>query len=712
VERLRSARNTPLVLLTAPAGYGKTTLLAEWDNRDNRPFAWLSIRPVHDDSAFLFACVVDAIDRLEHVDAAVLDPLMTPAPNITGTALPRLQAALQADRGAFVLVFDDVHRLASDASFAVLGGLAESLPAGSQLLLAARGEPPLALGRLRAQRSIAELVQADLVMTHAESRDLLVGMGLDLTPAQLDTLVARTEGWPAALYLAGLSLRAGDDIDSGVAEFAGDNRLVVDYLRDEFMASTSEAERRFLTRTSILERMSGSLCDAVLQRSGSGRSLRALSRSNMLLTALDHRDEWFRYHTLLREMLISELRRAERSAEAGLHRRASSWYAEHDDFDHAIDHAITAGDPGRAGELIWASVSHYGSRGRMATIDRWLACFDDATISSHPSLALTAVQRSLTRGDGEAADRWIAVARQASEAGPDKPNITIEAGLMLARAAIARDGVMQMGDDAAAAYELYPEDDPWRSLCCLIEGTALYLGGAEVAGRKRLEEAASRGSVAPNIQSLSYAQLALMTMDRDRQAAAELVTQARTQLDRYALRDYPTMALVVGVVALFDARAGRTEEAAEDVSGALRLLDKVRDFTPWFEIETRIVLAWTLLRLDDIPRARQLLGDASRRLQRIPNATVLGAWIDEAKASLEQTSTEAGLTPAELRVLQFLPTHLSFREIAQHLYVSPNTVKTQAQAIYRKLGVSARADAVDLAWKAGLLDETGPLYLS
>jgi LuxR family maltose regulon positive regulatory protein len=702
---LHSARDASLLLISAPAGYGKTTLLAEWAGRDKRPFAWLSIVPAHEDPAFLLACIIEALDRLDPVDPAVLESLAGPVPDIEGIALPRLRAALEADRRDFVLALDDVHLVTSDASFELLGALAEYLPSGSQLVLAARAEPHLPLGRLRAQRGLVELVQTDLAMTHMESRDLLAGVGLALSPSQLDSLVDRTEGWPAALYLAGLALGAQGGIDEAIASFTGDDRFVVDYLRDEFIAGTSVAELRFLTRTSILDRMSGSLCDAVLEQSNSGEELRALSRSNMLLTPLDHRDEWFRYHALLREMLASELQRTERSAEAGLHLRASAWYAEREDFDHAIDHAIAAGDPGSAGELIWASFPHYAGRGRIATIDRWLERFDETTIASHPSLVLTAIHAALTRADGEAANRWIAAAQGVIEAGPAKPVPTIAAGLMLARAVIARDGVKQMGKDAAAAYELSAEEDAWRAVCCLIEGSALFLDDAAPTAGRRLEEAARRGAAVPIIQALSNAQLALMTMDRDRHAANDLVAQARAQVDRYGLRDHATMSLVIAVVGLFHARSGQTKEAAEDISEALRLLDKVRDFTPWFEAETRIVLARALIRLDDIPRARQLLADASRRLQQTPDATLLAAWIEETKASLAQASTESGLTPAELRVLQFMPTHLSFREIAQHLYVSPNTVKTQAQAIYRKLGVSARAEAVDFARGAGLLDE-------
>lgn len=477
VERLRAARDAPLLLITAPAGYGKTTLLGEWAEQDRRPSAWLTARRAHDDPGYLLSCIVECLDRIEAVDPAVTEALSSPIPDIAGIALPRLQAALQADRGDFTLVLDDIHCLTSDACFEVLGGLIECMPDGSSLVLAARAEPHLPLGRLRAGRHLGEVGRSELAMTRAESRQLLAGLGLDLDPSRVAALVERTEGWPAALYLAGLSLGEQEDVDRAIAEFAGDDRYVVDYLRDEFIAGTSEAELEFLTRTSVLDRMSGPLCDAVLEQTGSGARLRSLSRSNMLLSRLDHRDEWFRYHALLREMLASELRRTDSSAEAGLHRRASAWYAEREDFDHAISHAIASGETETAGELIWATMPLYGGRGRMVTIEHWLERFDDDAIASSPSLALTSIHCATTRGDGEAADRWIAAMQDAIAAGPGTVPPAFAPGLKLGEAVIARNGVKQMRRDAADAYELSTEDDPWRSVACFLGGTAEYLGG-------------------------------------------------------------------------------------------------------------------------------------------------------------------------------------------------------------------------------------------
>jgi LuxR family transcriptional regulator, maltose regulon positive regulatory protein len=707
VGRLRSASDADLILVVAPAGYGKTTLLSDWANQESRPIAWLSLDHRHDDPALLLASVIDVLDQLEPVHPAVREALAVPLPDSGGVALPRLQAALHARAASFVLILDDVHCLASDATLAVVEGLLDCLPPGSQLALASRIEPQLPLGRLRAHRRLVELNQADLAMKASEAGELCTLAGLDLSSPQIEALVQRTEGWPAALYLASLALSGPSDPEGAVARFAGDDRFVVDYLRDVFLAGVSKTQLRFLRQTSVLDRMSGELCDTVLESPGSGRVLRDLSRSNLLLTRLDHHDEWYRYHGLLREMLLAELRRAEPDTEAGLHSRASAWYAEREDFDHAIDHAIAAHDIDAAGRLIWDSYPIYASHGRVATVDRWLERFDEATIAAHPGLALAATQASLTKGDGETAERWVGIARAAAKGSPAGSQSEIAAGLLLAGATIGRDGVEKMGFDAARAYRSYDEVDPWRSLCCFLRGTALFLGDRDSEkAHSLLEEGARRGLAVPLVQALCLAQNALLRIDEDPHAAADLAWHARAPMERHGLLDYPTVALVFAVLALCRAREGKVEGAHEDAATATRLLARLRDFIPWYEAETRIVLAWALMRLDDRTRARDLLAEASTYLERTPDAVVLRRWREQASAALDESSTDAALTRAELRVMQFLPTHFSFREIAERLYVSPNTIKTQAQSIYRKLDVSTRGEAVDRARSAGLVDES------
>jgi LuxR family maltose regulon positive regulatory protein len=266
IERLLKSQSTRLVLLTAPAGYSKTTCMAEWATADKRPFAWISANHRHHDAALCVTAVVEALGEIEPVDPDILASLGSPDPSILAVTLPRLSRSFGERSEPFVLVIDDVHRLSSKEAFEVLTALIEMLPHGSQLALASRTEPPLALGRIRAHRQLTELTQGDLAMLRAESGELLGGLGLNLTPAQCDLLFERTEGWPAALSLAGIALADQADTAAAVASFAGDDRIVVDYLRDEFLGATTPAKLEFLTRTSILEELTGPLCMAALAR--------------------------------------------------------------------------------------------------------------------------------------------------------------------------------------------------------------------------------------------------------------------------------------------------------------------------------------------------------------------------------------------------------------------------------------------------------------
>ena len=249
-----------------------------------------------------------------------------------------------------------------------------------------------------------------------------------------------------------------------------------------------------------------------------------------------------------------------------------------------------------------------------------------------------------------------------------------------------------MGEDAARAHALEPEDSRWRSICCLLEGVADHLTGDRDAAEERLEEGVRRASVtAPDLQTLCLAQLALLAVERgDWDTAALFAARARAQVDRYELARYPTSALVFAVSAVVRARMGRVEAAQADVREATRLLGMLTDFIPWYEIETRVALARAALRLSDLPGARELVDEAARRARRTPEAVVLHQWVDDVAAEVDAAFASATcapelLTTAELRILKFLPTHLSFKEIAGRLYVSGNTVKTQAHAVYRKL---------------------------
>jgi LuxR family maltose regulon positive regulatory protein len=704
-ERLLRSSRARLVLLTAPAGYSKTTCLAEWAETDARPFAWISASPRHDDPTLLAASIVEAINEVEPIHPDVLTALVSPQPGVSSVLIPRLADSLEGSRKPFVLVIDDVHVLSAPAAFELLQGVIDVLPQGSQLALAARAEAGLPLGRMRAHHQLAQLTQRELAMTREESGELLASLGLQLTRAQVDVLFEHTEGWPAALYLAGLCLMDEPDLPSAVRSFAGDDRIVVDYLRDEFLSGISPKRLAFLTRTSLLDELSGPVCDGMLERSDSARVLRDLARSNYLVIPLDRVDGSYRYHHLFREMLESELRRREPELEAELHGRASRWYADHSDLDRAIDHAIAAGEIERAGELIWEVFPEVSGRGRLATLERWLDAIGDDGISFSTKLALASAHRHVVLGDGERAAHWTKVAEASGEG-----DESVEADTRLLRATAALEGVVQMGKDAARASELHPPEAAWQSAAFLYRGVSSQLTGHPRRSVPLLREAARRGAVvSPIIQAVALAQLSLIAIDDDDwESGSRLIFQAHEQIERCGISDYPGISIAFAVSALVRSRLGQLDQAQQDLAPATQLLGALSDFPPWYETEIRIVLARAYVRLDDAGRARALLEEASRFLERTPDAAILGGWIDDAAAELISGSARDGresLTKAELRTLQYLPSHLSFREIGERIHVSANTVKTQAQAIYRKLDASSRGEAVERARSAGLIGD-------
>ncbi|MBV9004385.1 MAG: hypothetical protein JO181_06980, partial [Solirubrobacterales bacterium] len=347
VKRLLDSRDAALALIVAPAGYGKTALVAEWAEADERPFTWITLDPRDGSPADLAGSVVEAFEEGAWTDR---------------------------DSG-YVLVLDDAHAIRPAVLKAVAMALLKGLGPSSQLVLASRTEPPLPVGRLRAHRELVEVRTADLVMTPAEAATLLRQAGLELDFEAVRMLSRRTEGWPVGLYLAALSLLEQGDAPAAVEGFDGEDHLVAEYFRDEFLAPLPRAAATFAVRTSVLDDLSGPVCDAMLRQSGSAIALGDLARSNLMLAPLDQSHERFRWHRMFRSMLRAELRRTEPELEPRLRRRASTWLQRHGDLDGAIGQAVAASDTARVGELLWANIVGYLGRGVNDRVQRWLRSF-------------------------------------------------------------------------------------------------------------------------------------------------------------------------------------------------------------------------------------------------------------------------------------------------------------------------------------------------
>jgi LuxR family maltose regulon positive regulatory protein len=339
------ASREPLVTVVAPAGYGKTTILARWAEADPRPFAWVALDPRDDDPVVLLRYVAGAMHRLDPLPPEVFEALSGAGVSGWTKRVARLGNALAAREQPFVLALDDLHSVANPSCSDVLAELLRSIPAGSKIALATREEPVLPLGRWRAQGWVREIGPAELRLDGREAEELLRAAGVELGEDEVNELTQRTEGWAAGLYLAALSIQAGSPNPASAEVFSGNDRFVTDYFRVELMSRLPGAEARFLEQTSVLERMCGGLCDSVVESTGSAGVLEQLERTNRFVVPLDRRGEWYRYHHLFAELLRNELARSEPDAAAEISRKAMAWCIANDLPEAALIYGQAAGPP-------------------------------------------------------------------------------------------------------------------------------------------------------------------------------------------------------------------------------------------------------------------------------------------------------------------------------------------------------------------------------
>jgi LuxR family maltose regulon positive regulatory protein len=411
------------MVVAAPAGFGKTVLLADWIGQEGRPAAWLSLDPADNDPARFWRHVAAALDQVRPGIARRLIPMLgPPAPrDFTGlvAALINELAAQPAD-DEIVAVLDDYHLIGSEPVHRSLAFLLEHRPPGLCVVLATRSDPPLPLARLRARGELTELRAAQLRFTVGEAAALLRHATENrLSPAAVAALTNRTEGWAAGLHLAALSLRGHPDAASFVAAFSGSHRFILDYLAEEVLDQQPQHARAFLLETSVLDRLSGGLCEAVTGRADSQAMLEELERGGLFLTPLDDTRAWWRYHQLFADLLGARLRREQPGKLPGLHRGAGAWCESHGLVDEAIRHAFAAGDAGWAARLIERHFDLQLRRG--ATVDQWMTGLQEDLLRSRPRLRLIQAVSALMAGRVDEAGPLLTSAERALEAGGDEP---------------------------------------------------------------------------------------------------------------------------------------------------------------------------------------------------------------------------------------------------------------------------------------------------
>lgn len=713
---LAQVREAKLTLVSAPTGWGKTSLLAEWAAGGGGPVAWVSLDQDDNDPLRFWRYVVAAVASVEPARARTAERrLGSPVVSIGEEILPVLVNDLADLRDQLVLVLDDYHAIVDPEIHEQLGYLLNRLPVQMHVAVAAQADPPLRLGRLRAMGDLAEVRWEQLRFSDEEAAALFNEVhGLDLDATEIATVQQRIEGWVAGLNLAALSLKRDPHRGRVLDALPADDRFLVDYLWNEVVLSQPRSVRHFLMRTAILERLTGDLCDAVSERDDGKEMLRELERVNMFVVALDRERSWFRYHHLFRSLLLGQLERFAPDLIGDLHRRASTWYAAHGMMIEAIDHAITAGDVHYAADELEQRWVEFYSSGHATALLSFIDRLPEEAITAHPVLALARSGVARALGQVDEVEVWL---QRAEQAAPDASApgwaSTIAGGAALSRS-LYRLALGDVPGAIAAArrgVELEPSDGtPEYAIARYFFAIPLFYDDPGAAGPPLREFLTAIPDGEQDVRRyFAMALLAEVHALQDELATAqELAEEALQVTHRQHLAEHPPTEQVYLALGLAPLMRGELDAAEEQFERAVSLARRGGD-----KLECAHALVWMArLRVlqGDRRGAAELMRDAREVLPGLGDTamrSLIGALElqppgEEADAVAAFAEGEA-LTHAELRVLRLLPGDLTYREMAQQLYVSLNTVRTHALRVRRKLGASTRAEAVSRARARGLL---------
>lgn len=701
-----------VVGVTAPPGYGKSTLLAEWATSDPRTVVWITLDRFDDAPLTLLSVLAAAVARHGIGLPDLGADMAGPDASLLGRAAPHLASVLRTSPADFVLVLDDLHEVRSAACHDVLGIVVGGIPDGSQLVAASRDEQPH-LARLRATDETVEVGVRELALDAEGTAQVFAASDVPLTPDVADAVRTRTEGWPVGVHLAALVARDGGD-GADAAAVTGTDRYVADYLQREALRRLPDETRQFLRRTAILDDLTAPLCDAVLGESSSLRHLRELESAHLFLVPLDRHRRWFRYHALFRELLLDDLLTAEPDLADDLRVRAADWYEANGSPARAVEQLLATGERERAARLVTRIVMSLFQGGQISTIDRWLGVLGDDAIRSHPPLAVLAGYVAVYEGRAGVAEHWGAVADAATfDGAPGDGSASFDSARAMYRALRCPDGPQRMLDDAGVALTAEPEWSSWRDTALVMSADALRLTGDDESAVRHLELGAEAASALGDADTLVYAEAQLADLDMDHgrwESARGRVQRVLAAIEDHRMGDYPTSALGYAVAA----RLAHHDHDPARTSDLLTRGMRTRTFCtyafPTLAVRVRLRLARTSWATADVAAVRHLLREIDDVLLRRPSLGVLTDEVADLRKSFdaaEHTSTAVGpgppLTPAELRLLPYLQTHLTIREIGERLFVSRNTASSEIGSIYRKLGVSSRSEAVERALARGLL---------
>ncbi|GAA2728154.1 helix-turn-helix transcriptional regulator [Cellulomonas aerilata] len=715
-----------LCAVVAPAGWGKTRLMAQWAVRAQAraAVAWLTLDAGDDDPHRFWSYLVTSVREATGLGGRALEMLSAPGVDPLAAAVPLLLDDLSGRRLPLVVVLDDYHVLTNPRVHEGVELLLSYLPPTVQLVVGGRADPPLPLARLRARGELAEVRVDDLRFTVTESAAVLeAASGVHLPAAELESLCRRTEGWAASLRLVALTLVSSQDPVAAAGRFGGDDRHVVDYLSDEVLEGLSCSDRRFLVRSSVLEQLSGALCDTVLGQDDSATLLDDLDRRGLFLQPLDHRRQWYRCHGLFRDVLRRELDRSAPAMVRELQGRAADWFADRDEIEQAVRYRLAAGDLRAATGLLLAHESWFFERGAAGT---YLELGERALARGAPldaQVLLMLAYASALCGRSDRVRALCDTAARSLDAG-----VRIDgwhsalAGVLTMRAAYGRPGEDEAAAalaDARLAVDL--EVDPTEpghvvALGALAAAQVRLDAYGDAAATLRTAWACDSRALLPTpvlLQTAGLYAMVLLHLDDVEHAHAVArevaVTAARTQ---DAWGDAAAAALTWLRLA-----EGRIAYRRRDLDAATALLRRAVALAevwgrPTEQVMTLTSLAQAELAVGDRSRARDALSRAREVAQTDGCRPRARAELEAAETRLGRGAVRAArrvgrlheeLTDRELSVLRALGGPASQREIAASLFLSVNTVKGYTKSLYRKLGVVSRTEAVERGRWLGLI---------
>ena len=708
-----------LTLLDAPAGWGKTSLIAQWAEQETDRVAWLGLDRGDDDPVLFWSYLLAAVRTVAPAigDTAVA-AVAAGQHALRDAVLPSLVNDLLAEPEPIVLVLDDYHLISDPQIHDTIALLLDRMPPALHLVVCARGECGLPVSRLRASNALQDVRADELALGEDEVERALADIpGLRLTLSAIGQLTRRIEGWPAGVALARASLAVRPATAAEfVGAFTGTDRFVLDYLASEVLAGLPADQRTFLLRTSILNKLTPPLCSAVSGRSDAAALLDQLERAGVFVSALDTGRQWFRYHRLFGELLRHELTLAEPTHITELHRRAAAWFQDNGALTDAVEHHVAAGNTDAAADLVAAHWNDWFNRGRLGAVTAWLDQLPPSRVRTDHRLCAARAWLALDRGQLDSVDPWLtaadaAIADDGPDDGPEPPDLAALRDLAVLRC-VHRFKIGNVGASRTAALRVLELGGSQASFATtvaqLMIGITAHWSGNPQSARRPLAEAVRHARQTDNQLAEAYAlgYLALGALDMGaREDAARAVHAALEAADQPEVAEHFVAALPHLAAAVQHATTGHGDAAAHHAERALAL---ARRGAGRLEIAATLGVwaqAGAAIGRDTQPeleQARALArscadpGTVTTRLSQIrlprPDPTSNG-----------RTPKTTDLSQRERDLLPLLAGPLSQRDIGSVLHLSLNTVKTHSRVLFRKLGVSSRAEAVARARELGLL---------